>query len=538
MSEGAIRAGKAFVELGIKDNLATGLNAASTRLKAWGAGLAAVGGLATAAGTAILGTLGAAVKHFADTGSAINDMSVRTGVSRKELAALGYAAEQSGASLEAVGKAILHQQKAGIAGTFQQVAARIAAIQDPAERTRAAFEAWGKAAEQLLPVLPELQSLMAEGGSIFGGLSEQDWKNADALGDAIGKITKQFSTIALEVGAALAPTLLNIAGIVSSILQPVVEWVNENRALVVTVAAIGAGLAVAGTAVVALGAALGTAGAVFAGIGVALPVITAIAPAVFAVTAAVAALTLTAAAFYALLRSMNVSIIEFVKKLGELAMAATRLSAFGPFVALVERLAPQLRTMVGVIGMAATALSAQAQAAFTAADGMRAYAGAIDEANQGLSIHQQMLQFIEAGQKRRLALAEQFLTADERGARKEREILDALKEVHNLRLTGMLNPQEAGFEEHNLKLALARHRAAEDERRRVGGVQNRLPDLNHAQRFILGSSTAGAFNAASKGLLKFSGESEMGQLVDVNQDQLQQLKDMNVKLDKLNEIQE
>ena len=58
MSAGAIRAGKAFVELSIKDSLDKGLNAAKARMQAWGAGLMAVGGVATAMGTSVMAVLG------------------------------------------------------------------------------------------------------------------------------------------------------------------------------------------------------------------------------------------------------------------------------------------------------------------------------------------------------------------------------------------------------------------------------------------------------------------------------------------------
>ena len=55
-----IRAGRAFVELGVSDKLSAGLKAAQKRLEAFGAGLRSIGtkmaGIGVAAITALLGT--------------------------------------------------------------------------------------------------------------------------------------------------------------------------------------------------------------------------------------------------------------------------------------------------------------------------------------------------------------------------------------------------------------------------------------------------------------------------------------------------
>ena len=64
-----IRAGKAFVELGVSDKLSSGLKAAQKKLEAFGEGLKSVGmKLAGLGGAAVTGLLGA-VKHFADAGA-------------------------------------------------------------------------------------------------------------------------------------------------------------------------------------------------------------------------------------------------------------------------------------------------------------------------------------------------------------------------------------------------------------------------------------------------------------------------------------
>ena len=97
-----IRAGRAFVELFADDSkLVRGLGAAERKLKAFGDGVRNLGLKMVGVGSAILAPLAGAAKSFADMGSRMWDMAKRTGVSVEALSALGYAAEQSGAGMEA-----------------------------------------------------------------------------------------------------------------------------------------------------------------------------------------------------------------------------------------------------------------------------------------------------------------------------------------------------------------------------------------------------------------------------------------------------
>ena len=77
----------------------------SAATKAFGALRRAALGAAVIGGTAIVGFAITAVKSFAETGDAIQKMSLRTGISTVALSELGFAAEQSGTSLDTVEKA-------------------------------------------------------------------------------------------------------------------------------------------------------------------------------------------------------------------------------------------------------------------------------------------------------------------------------------------------------------------------------------------------------------------------------------------------
>lgn len=92
--------GKLFVVLGLDDkDLARGLQKTMVQLKE-------AGKIMTGIGATITAGLGLSIKTFAETGSEIYDMSLKTGFGAEALSGLKYAAEQSGASLETVGTAI------------------------------------------------------------------------------------------------------------------------------------------------------------------------------------------------------------------------------------------------------------------------------------------------------------------------------------------------------------------------------------------------------------------------------------------------
>ncbi len=107
-----IRAGRAFVELGTKDTaLMKGLKAAQKRIANFGRAVQTVGlGMAGIGGT-IAGAMAVAAKGFADSGSALNDMAGRTGMSVEALSELGYAAKQTGADSEALETGVRKMQR-------------------------------------------------------------------------------------------------------------------------------------------------------------------------------------------------------------------------------------------------------------------------------------------------------------------------------------------------------------------------------------------------------------------------------------------
>lgn len=183
MSADGVKAGRAYVELSVKDKIGQGLKRAKERLAAWGQGLAAVGTGVSAFSGSILGGLGAAVRRFADVGSELNDMSTATGVSAETLSALGYAAKQTGVDLGALHlglrgmakfTALVASGSKGAAKTLDQLGISAGAfmaakpeqrlalladglrnVPDPGLRAALAMKTLGKSGEALLPMLAE-----------------------------------------------------------------------------------------------------------------------------------------------------------------------------------------------------------------------------------------------------------------------------------------------------------------------------------------------------------------------------------------------
>jgi hypothetical protein len=306
---GDIEAGRSHITLYVKNSALTqGLKAAQQSLQGLGTRIAGIGAGLTAMGGAILAPIAGAISHFVAFGSELNDMSIRTGVAASALAELKFAAEQNGASMDDVEKAVKKMQKTTVdAGRglktatdafkllglttadfkgkspdeqLQMIADRLGSVEDPAIRTAAAMEIFGKSGTQLLPMLENLRALRKEAQDAGLVPTDEAVAVADQLGDAFDKIKAQGLAALFEIGAAVGPMLLPALKIVSNIATEAIKWVRENGVIVRTVAAIGAGLVVAGTIVAGIGAVVFGMGAAF---GVAATVLAGIAGVVAAI---------------------------------------------------------------------------------------------------------------------------------------------------------------------------------------------------------------------------------------------------------------
>lgn len=304
-----IRAGKAFVELGVSDKLTKGLRAAQKRLQAFGASVGSLGARIAALGTAALAPLAASVRTFSNAGDVLDKMAARTGLSAEALSELGFAAELSGADLQTLEKGIRKMQKSildaerGLATTrqamsqlgltvedlkglapeeqFLLIADRLSRIEDPTRRAALAMELFGRAGTGLLPLLKDgaqgIEALRAEARRLGLTVSTQTAKDAALLNDTLHTLWRVVKQGVFVIGSALAPAVVEFTNAVTRTVVRVSEWIKQNKALIVTAVKIAVGVAGVGLALVAVGfvisgvgAALGALASIAAGVGTAL----------------------------------------------------------------------------------------------------------------------------------------------------------------------------------------------------------------------------------------------------------------------------
>ena len=87
-----IRAGKAFVEILLRNNLQAGLKRAAKQLRAFATLTSTIGVGLSGASAAILGPIGAAVQQFSEVGESVKKMALRTGMSTEAISELSHAA--------------------------------------------------------------------------------------------------------------------------------------------------------------------------------------------------------------------------------------------------------------------------------------------------------------------------------------------------------------------------------------------------------------------------------------------------------------
>lgn len=269
----AIRAGGAYVELFTRDGkLTSGLRLASAKLQRFGASVTSLGtrmlGLGAAFATPLLG----AAKLFADMGSDMLDMSQRTGVSVEALSELGFAAQQSGSSIEELEVALKHMQKGGFgrgAADLERIADELQALPDPAMRTARAVEIFGRAGTRLLPMMTGgaegMRRLRDEAKRLGITMSTEDAVAAEAFGDSISALWAGLKRTAFTIGGALAPSLKEAAEWFGNTAKIIADWIKRNGALVRIVGAAVLALTAAGVALMILGPAISAVGL---GIGV------------------------------------------------------------------------------------------------------------------------------------------------------------------------------------------------------------------------------------------------------------------------------
>jgi len=313
---GAIRAGRAFVELFADDSkLVRGLKRAQAKLKAFGEGVRNLGLKLAGLGSAIVAPLIASTKVFAKMGDDLAKMSARTGFSVETLSELGFTAELSGTSIEVLENGIRKMQRTIVdAATgmqsaqdalsllgltvadldqlspeeqFKLIADRLAAIEDPTIRAAAAMQLFGRSGTQLLPMLAGgaagIEQLQEQARKLGLTISTEDAKAAERFTDTLSIMWRVLKQNVFVIGSALVPALTRAAKWLTKIATIAADWIKRNKELLVTIfkvavasIAAGAALVVLGVAITGVAKAMGVLAVVITGVGAALKLLGAV----------------------------------------------------------------------------------------------------------------------------------------------------------------------------------------------------------------------------------------------------------------------
>ncbi len=198
--------------------------------------------------TAALYGLTASIRQAVATGDELGNFAAKTGLSAKAVSELAYAAKIAEVDLKGLETGFKKMQvsvsqlgsgtKASVA-TFKAlgltfadlkdlepdrqlelIADQIAKLEDPADRTRAAVELFGRAGADLLPLFEQgaegIRRLRAETPHIF---SEDALKRLSDADDAIQRLNTSLSGLAQSLATKIAPAISGFADALSSIIN-------------------------------------------------------------------------------------------------------------------------------------------------------------------------------------------------------------------------------------------------------------------------------------------------------------------------------
>ena len=253
--------------------------------------LSGLGGELQSLAARIVDPLTEAARQFAVAGTALAGFAAQTGLSVEQAAALGYAAERSGSSVEAMASALqtvntklLEAQGGSVAAAqaftqlgldvnrlsamapedrFTAIGTAIAGLAAPLERAKAASDAFGSSSETLIDMFARGQAGIAQMrreaerlGLIMTG---PQIKAAKDLTDAQKLLKDSFTGLWRSLGAAVAPQLADTAKQMAAVVQAVTAWVKNNQPLIAQVFRIASTIAGVATGLSAVASALAVA---------------------------------------------------------------------------------------------------------------------------------------------------------------------------------------------------------------------------------------------------------------------------------------
>ncbi len=286
MSAGAVKAGGVFVEIGADPaKFFAALKGVNKSIASIGKAMTSAGIRMSAIGAGAVGPIFASAAAFASVGSTLSDMSKRTGVAAESLSVLKFAAEQTGTDIAGTESALKKMQNAifnagngskeaadafatvglsvadlaGLSADQQlgKIADGLSAIKDPGTRAAASMQIFGKAGTDILPMLEGgsvgMEAFAAQAKRLGLIMDSQTAAKADSLGDAIDSVSVSLKTAFIQIGAAVAPMLTELANGLAAIAANAGRFITKNQQFVSTLLKAGAALFVVGGAVTGVG---------------------------------------------------------------------------------------------------------------------------------------------------------------------------------------------------------------------------------------------------------------------------------------------
>lgn len=273
-------------------SVGSAVNSTGEALQSWGASISGIGTKILAAGGAIKAVLAGALKTFEEMGTAAQQASVKTGLSVEALSTLGYAARQTGASIDSLEGALggMRQTIAGLGPEasegqaalaalgltleqlstlapdeqFRLIAERLARVEDPAQRAAGAVRIFGSSANGILPLLAKggsgLGELEAKARSLGLEMSGKDASSAFALHNALSTLWETVKMLTFSIGAPLADATRELVELATAAVASATKWIRENGALIVVASNLSNVLTGVGTAFTVFGGVVSAAG--------------------------------------------------------------------------------------------------------------------------------------------------------------------------------------------------------------------------------------------------------------------------------------
>ncbi|RLA40718.1 MAG: phage tail tape measure protein, partial [Gammaproteobacteria bacterium] len=285
----AVKAGQAYVALGVKDGLKKGFATARKKLERFGRAVASIGKKLFFIGSTITTAFLAAARAFATFGDSIGKTASRLGISIKALQELHFAAglgsiatetlnnslrrmirrmaeaaKGTGAAVKAFKELKLDPKQLKLLPVEQQlgmIGDALNKVGNHSDKLRLAFQIFDTEGAQMLSMLSKgsagLAEMAAEAQKLGVVLSDDAVRDAELFSDAWGVLKLQLAGVVNQIGATVVPILVSIIDAIKPIITSIIDWVKANKELVQNVMLWGAAFAAAGAVFIAVGAIIG-----------------------------------------------------------------------------------------------------------------------------------------------------------------------------------------------------------------------------------------------------------------------------------------